>query len=100
MKSSFLPKLESAAVLGLGLFLLPVVGAHGDDMDMDMNMDANAAPDPHSSDHHIPVSASSWEIRPSYCSHSGHASLMYGHIALMILSWVIVLPVGRLPLTA
>lgn len=51
---------------------------HGDTMDM-------AAPPPPAQHNDKP---------PSYWSLSEHAMLMYWHIALEILAWVVVLPVG------
>lgn len=36
------------------------------------------------------------EYPPTYFAHPEHTGLMYAHIALMIMSWVLLLPVGRL----
>lgn len=64
--------LATAALL---LELLPLAAAHGDEhKDESADIDHGA---PH-----------------SYWSLSEHASLMYWHIALEILAWVAVLPVG------
>ena len=36
----------------------------------------------------------------SYFAHNEHAGLMYAHITLMILAWVVCLPLGKLSATA
>ena len=36
------------------------------------------------------------EYPDTYFSHPDHVSVIYAHIALMVLSWVFVLPVGKL----
>lgn len=82
------------------LALVAIVGAiptilahgHGDegatDMDMDMNMDMDMdmskedpKPDPES-------------YPPTYFSHPEHVVEIYTHIALMVVGWVIMLPLG------
>jgi hypothetical protein len=77
--------LAGALLLGL---LLPLVGAHGDDdgMKMDMSMSTPARP---------VVNETVYD--PNYFFHPEHRGLMYGHIALMTLAWVFVLPVGEFP---
>lgn len=79
------------AAAALLLQLLPLVAAHGDEhhneaMDMSThNVQAPApAPEPQGSGHQ------------SYWSLSEYAMLMYWHIALEVLAWVVVLPVGKL----
>jgi hypothetical protein len=76
--------LASAALL---LEALPLVAAHGDEQNggsMDMNM------------HHVPPPPVVDNGAPqSYWGLSEYALLMYWHIALEILAWVVVLPVGR-----
>lgn len=65
--------------------LLPLVAAHGDaqhDDSMEMSGAAPSAPAPGN------------EAPQSYWTLSNHASLMYWHIALEALAWVIILPVG------
>jgi hypothetical protein len=51
-----------------------------------MNMDMHDAPPPPAADNGAPQ---------SYWGLSEHALLMYWHIALEILAWVVVLPVGK-----
>lgn len=36
------------------------------------------------------------EYPPTYFAHSEHVALLYIHIALMVVSWVFILPVGKL----
>lgn len=64
------------------LELSPRVAAHGDEH-MDMSAEQSQ---PQPQDHGRPG---------SYWSLSEHASLMYWHIALEVLAWVVVLPVGK-----
>ena len=65
--------------------LFPLVAAHDDDHH-DASMDiTDAAP---------PVSAPGNQVPQSYWTLSDHASLMYWHIALELLAWIVVLPVG------
>lgn len=74
-------KLASIAVLGLSL-ALPVL-AHGDDMDMGAEQ-AAAQPD-------------DAEYPPTYFALEDHRRVLFAHIALMTLAWVIFLPVGMCP---
>ncbi|OTA65948.1 hypothetical protein K449DRAFT_431410 [Hypoxylon sp. EC38] len=65
---------------------LPAVLAHGHDdggsMDMDMDMSKEEPkPDPDS-------------YPPTYFSHPEHVVEIYAHIALMVISWVIMLPIA------
>ena len=46
--------------------------------------------------HEAPVTRPENDGRQSYWSLSEYATLMYWHIALEILAWVVVLPVGKL----
>lgn len=81
--------LATAALL---LEALPLVVAHGDDHGHanqesghgDMNM--HDAPKPQT--------PSSTDVPQSYWSLSEHAGLMYMHIALSVLAWFFVLPIG------
>lgn len=73
--------LATAALL---LEVLPLVAAHGDDHNGG-SMDMPDAPPSQAPDDGAPQ---------SYWSLSEHASLMYWHIALEVLAWVVVLPVG------
>ncbi|KAK6069610.1 integral membrane protein [Seiridium cupressi] len=83
---SALSLLAAAAILSA----LPVVLAHGHDdaaaadadMDMDMDMGADKPqPDPDS-------------YLPTYFTHPEHRGLIYAHVALMVLGWVVMLPIG------
>lgn len=71
------------------LQLLPFVAAHGDEhhsetMDMSVHNAPAPAPQTHGNGYQ------------SYWSLSEHAALMYWHIALEVLAWIVVLPVGKL----
>jgi hypothetical protein len=75
------------AAAALLLQLLPLVAAHGDEHHgetMDMTSHDAPAPQPPNEGHR------------SYWSLSEYAALMYWHIALEIVAWVVVLPVGKL----
>ncbi|KAK3941179.1 hypothetical protein QBC46DRAFT_259353 [Diplogelasinospora grovesii] len=74
---SVLPVLASAAVLGL----IPAVLAHGDDMDMKMGGEA---------DKPLPED----QYAPTYFGLHEHRGAIYGHIGLMVLAWVFMLPVA------
>jgi hypothetical protein len=73
----------ATAALLLGLF--PSVAAHGDEH---MDMGTVEMSQPQAQDDGQPR---------SYWSLSEHGTLMYWHIALEILAWIVVLPVGKLP---
>lgn len=76
--------LATAALL---LETLPLVAAHGDEHNGgSMDMDTHDAPPPPAVGDGAPQ---------SYWGLSEHASLMYWHIAIEILAWLFVLPVGR-----
>ncbi|KAK5653554.1 hypothetical protein OQA88_8813 [Cercophora sp. LCS_1] len=70
----FFRALTSSAVLGL----IPAVIAHGDDM----NMEKGEADMP------LPES----EYPPTYFALPDHRAVIYGHIGLMVLAWVFMLP--------
>lgn len=77
----------------LVLCALPAVLAHGDehaaagaDMEMDMDMDMSAE------DSSKPDAGS---YAPTYFTHPEHRGLIYAHIGLMVLSWVVILPLGK-----
>lgn len=78
---------SATALLGL---LLPVVLAHGEDdnMSMDMGEGVAMAADEPSSDIEYP---------PTYFALAEHRGVLVAHIALMILAWVVVLPLGTVP---
>ncbi|KAJ4348156.1 uncharacterized protein N0V89_009528 [Didymosphaeria variabile] len=66
--------------------VFPLVAAHGDEHNGgSTDMDMHDAPPPPAVDNGAPQ---------SYWGLSEHASLMYWHIALEVLAWVVVLPVG------
>ena len=79
--------LASLAVL---LGLVPAALGHGGetegmDMGMDMGMDTTvdqARPD-------------EGDYPPTYFTHPEHRGAIYAHIALMVVSWVFMLPVGK-----
>lgn len=76
-----MPNREALRIAAAAL-LLSLVAAHGDEH---MDMSAHDAPQPQ--DHAQPR---------SYWSLSEHATLMYWHIGLEMLAWVVVLPIGKL----
>lgn len=87
MRSTAQSALQLLALVAIaGAF--PAVLAHGHDdegaMDMDMDMDMTKEepkPDPDS-------------YPPTYFSHPEHVVEIYAHIALMVVSWIIMLPIG------
>jgi hypothetical protein len=83
MGPSRAPSLSAGTILVLGLARLSTVLAHGDD-----GHGHNG-----SSDH---MDEPQDDYPPSYFSHPDHAGLMYGHISVMVIAWVFVLPVGML----
>lgn len=83
MSRTSVAALAAAVVL---LELLPAALAHGDEHGATMDMSAHDAPAPQLHDGGSPH---------SYWSLSEHATLMYWHIALEILAWFVVLPVGK-----
>ena len=69
-----------AVILGL----VPRALGHGDDMEgMDMSPPANQPPP---DDGGYP---------PTYFAHPEHRGLIFAHIALMVASWIFMLPVGE-----
>lgn len=81
-----IPEKTLSRSVGVVLFaLLPVVLAHGDEgHDMDMS---------HASDKPKEVAP---EYPDTYFAHPDHVGAIYAHIILMVLSWVFVLPVGKI----
>lgn len=79
---SALSLLAAAVILGT----VPTVLAHGnDDGAMDVGMDTSVEePKP---------DASSYE--PSYFTHPDHRGLIHAHVALMVIAWVVLLPIGE-----
>lgn len=86
LATSALSVLASVAVLGL----VPAALAHGDE-DMNMGMDMGAmgpgspAGQPQPED----------QTLLSYFSLGEHTAAIYGHIGLMVIAWVFILPVGK-----
>lgn len=78
--------LARVALLGL---LVPAVLAHGDEPETDMNMGANTGAD-------APPPPEG-EYPPTYFALNEHTAAIYGHIALMVIGWVFVLPAGKIP---
>ena len=72
------PTTLTAATLGL----VVAVMAHGDDDNMDMA--GGNSPVPNSDSY-----------PPTYFALADHAGVMYAHIAVMLISWVVVLPAGE-----
>jgi hypothetical protein len=65
--------------------LFGFVQAHGD-MDMDAAHGDNST-----------VMIQESDYPPTYFGLADHRGLVYGHVSLMILAWVFVLPVGKCP---
>lgn len=63
-------------------FLITTAAAYGDDNEHH-NGGANA-------------NGAVIEYPPTYFAHTEHAGLMYAHIVLMVMSWIVFLPVGML----
>lgn len=78
------PRALTLVTAALLLEVLPLVAAHGNDHG-EGHMDIGDAPRPQVQD----------DGRPrSYWSLSEHSTLMYWHIALEMLAWVVILPIG------
>ncbi|KAI1483768.1 hypothetical protein F4774DRAFT_103452 [Daldinia eschscholtzii] len=89
MRSTTQAALKALALVAIA-GAIPTILAHGHgdegamDMDMDMNMDMSKEepkPDPES-------------YPPTYFSHTEHVVEIYAHIALMVISWVVMLPIA------
>lgn len=89
MKLLASPTPAHLAKVALLSILVPVVLAHGGDesgMDMDMNMGATAGAN---------ETQPEVEYPPTYFGLDEHKVAIYGHIALMVIAWVFMLPVGK-----
>ena len=76
----------SRASSALLVALLPIVVAHGGGHEsMDMGHGGNATDSPKE------------DYPDTYFAHTEHTGVIYTHIALMVLAWVFVLPVGESP---
>lgn len=78
------------------LFLASLATAipHGDDESMDMGMDMNAG---NASQPTTTATQATTNGPMSYFAYSKHSSAIIAHIALMVLGWCFVLPVGKCP---
>jgi len=47
------------------------------------------------SDHSVPPAPGRLDTLPYYFAHPDHKGLLYGHIALMSIGWIIILPIGK-----
>lgn len=72
----------AAATAALLLGTLPQVAAHGDE-----HMDMSAHDAPHAEPQHHDQKGTYWSL-------SEHAALMYWHIGLEILAWIVILPIA------
>ena len=70
---------SDAAATGMGMGM-------GMDMDGDGDMDTGMGEAGHEQ--------SASQYPPTYFAHPGHVGVIYAHIALMVLAWVFVLPIG------
>jgi hypothetical protein len=73
-------QVAATAIAALLLGALPQTAAHGDEHTQTAQ------------EHQPPVAVKTQETTPTYFRHSHYAGWMYAHIALMIISWVAVLP--------
>lgn len=83
MKSLATPLFRALAVAA-ALALAPSVIAHGDDDTEGMKMGEADKPLPED------------QYPPTYFAFDEHKAAIYGHIGLMVLGWVFVLPVGKI----
>jgi hypothetical protein len=91
MKSTAVPLLllgASLAVLGL----IPAALAHGEHMSEDMatDMAMDTGTDGTGESSKLPED----QYPPTYFGYAEHRSVIYAHISVMVLAWVIMLPVG------
>lgn len=86
-----------AATLTLVLASLATALPHGDDesMDMGMHMDMNMHTDTSVSHPTATAMTVTSEGPMSYFAYSKHSGAIMAHIALMVLGWCFVLPVGK-----
>jgi hypothetical protein len=74
---------RTALTITFAALLLSLVAAHGEE-----HMDINA--------HDVPMPSPQDDGKPrSYWSLSEHIALLYWHIGLEVLAWVVILPVGK-----
>lgn len=92
MRRAIAPAIKLLALVAV-LGALPSVLAHGDDheggMDMDMDMGSASNADA------PPEIGPEPESMATYFSFPDHKTTIYAHIALMIVGWVFVLPLGE-----
>lgn len=78
------------AVAAVLLELAAQTVAHGDDEQCHGNMCDMKKPDSHEG-----AGASNNQATPSYASLGMHGKMMLAHIALMVLAWFFILPIGK-----
>ena len=80
----------------LALALVPVVLGHGDDDDMSMGMDmpngSPAAPTASLTAGHTMTANTTSEL--SYFSYPGYKTWIWAHVAVMIIAWCFIAPIG------
>lgn len=86
-RSSQLSTAAVAAVLLLAA--VPVALAHGGD-----EMEAMPEQSGHDAHAHVAEPVDDIEYPPTYFAHGEHVGLMYAHIGLMAIAWILVLPLG------
>lgn len=75
------------------LALLPAVTAHGGGESMDMDMGMGMGMGHGGSTTTQPPNSQGYP--DTYFAHTEHTGVIYTHIALMVLSWVFILPIGK-----
>jgi hypothetical protein len=75
----------------LGLAYFPAVLAHGGEDVEGMHGDHGI----HGASDASNQGAQEVEYPPTYFAHPDHVALLYAHVALMVLAWVLALPVGK-----
>ena len=87
MKALALPLARFLALMSIAS-ALPLALAHGGEEHMDMDMSMDSAQSSADAPADLPVGNLTYFGLPE------HAGAMYGHIVLMVLAWVVILPVG------
>lgn len=93
MRSISISALRVASAIAVLGFLVPTVLGHGDDneaadMGMDMDMSSSMSSGGNASQPEV-------DFVPSYFAHPEHRGILLGHIGLMVLAWVFMLPLGK-----
>lgn len=95
MRSITISALRVASAIAVLGFLVPTVLGHGDDneaIDMDMGTDMDMSSGMSSGGN---ASQPEADFPPSYFAHPEHRGILLGHIGLMVLAWVFMLPLGK-----